>query len=290
MKNTGRRLYRRLKSPLHVQIELSGRCNLKCRHCYNFWRAEGDLASENGSAHDMTEQVAERVLQQCIKHEVLAITLTGGEPLLKRELIEKMARGALEAGIKVSLNSNLACLTSEYAKMLQGLSIIGVLASLLGSNSKVHDSITGIPGSFEMTVRGIRLCQDHGIKVLPNMVVTKPNVQDVQSTARLAKELGCNSLCVTPAVCPASCNDFSEFGISQSEIVEALDRLVDVSNEIGIRPDSQIPLPYCFLPKLQQPEPFMKRRCVGGVIFGMISSDGQFVKYPVLQTSIPQNK
>ena len=33
-------MYKTLKVPLSLQIEVTGRCNIKCIHCYNFWKGD----------------------------------------------------------------------------------------------------------------------------------------------------------------------------------------------------------------------------------------------------------
>src|SRR5512140_817452 len=65
--------------PLHVHLELTARCNLKCVHCY--------LADDHGSS-ELTKERWREVVDEVAGQGALFVTLTGGEVALKEGWLE----------------------------------------------------------------------------------------------------------------------------------------------------------------------------------------------------------
>ena len=76
------RLFRTLKAPLSVQIEVTENCNHRCTHCYNYWKKGDKCIFEN-----MTFATAKKVADEVINSQVFGVTLTGGEPFLNFDVL-----------------------------------------------------------------------------------------------------------------------------------------------------------------------------------------------------------
>jgi MoaA/NifB/PqqE/SkfB family radical SAM enzyme len=94
------------------------------------------------SAEHLSEALANRVIDELIKSEVLSVCLTGGEPLTNYNIVKLVLRRCKDAGIVVTMNSNLTLLTQERLLELKELVLHSVLVSVLGSCSEIHDLIT----------------------------------------------------------------------------------------------------------------------------------------------------
>ncbi len=74
---------------MHLTLHLTGRCNLRCRYCYDQMKSGGDMTL------DTAKTAIEFALQQFRKEQrsgSMGISFFGGEPLLMRELVKQTVR------------------------------------------------------------------------------------------------------------------------------------------------------------------------------------------------------
>ena len=87
------------RSPLpslrHLEMLLTTRCNLRCRHCY----------LEAGGVTDLYFPLVQAALREFEEMQGLRVLLSGGEPLLREDL-PLLARELRNRGFKVKLDSN----------------------------------------------------------------------------------------------------------------------------------------------------------------------------------------
>jgi MoaA/NifB/PqqE/SkfB family radical SAM enzyme len=99
--------------------------------------------------------------------------LSGGEPLLRKDLIV-LAKRAASHGCLVSMNTNGTLLNesriSEVAEVFDT-----VVVSLDGPR-EVHDKIRGVPGTYDKAVEALRLLKANGVRAGVNSVVTPWNI------------------------------------------------------------------------------------------------------------------
>src|SRR3989338_4273878 len=128
------RLYRRLKSPVCIQIELTSACNCRCSHCYNYWRPTSEKPKS------MTKDVADRILQVMSEQEIKKACLTGGEPFLNFKIFQYLTENMQSAGISVSSNTNLSVATDtqlDYALEHK----LKIFTTVMGNSPRMHDSL-----------------------------------------------------------------------------------------------------------------------------------------------------
>ncbi len=266
-------LYRTIRAPFTVQLELSARCPNECFHCYNFWRNDKDgryLANA-----EMTIQDTDAVMMDLITHNVFHVVLTGGEPLLNKQAVFLVLERAMGADITVSLNSTLISLTRRDALRMQQLKLLSVLTSILGPTASVHNAITQRAGSFTKTVRGIHILQDLGIPVSVNMVITQMNKHFVKETAHFVRSLGVKSFFATRAGCPGNCGDFSPFALDLAEFRTYLDELYTAGQEEGLTVGALESYPLCGVKEVRRYKDTVGRKCLAGVMSCTIGVDGE---------------
>lgn len=265
-------MYRRLKSPLLVQLELTERCSNNCLHCYNYWR-ERDGKRSAGGVDFPLERVNEFV-SEIAAHEVFHIVVTGGEPLLNKKVLFHLLRQAKRAGITVTLNSSLTQLTDGDARLLGELGLGNVLTSILGSTDKRHDAITQTQGSFVKTLRGIRILQRNNVRVSVNMVVSRDNLDDIRATALLVNSLGVRRFNATRVGCPGNCKDFGKHELTTDEFRLYLHTFHSLSDIQGLRSDALEGYPLCGLGDIERHLQFLGRKCLAGITTLTVAANG----------------
>jgi 12,18-didecarboxysiroheme deacetylase len=157
------------KKPV-VVWNITRRCNLNCQHCYSASANQdypGELSTEEGK----------KLIGDLAKFGCPVILFSGGEPLLREDLIE-LAQLATDLGIRTVISTNGTLLTPPIVREMKkiGLSYVGI--SLDGLR-ETNDRFRGFKGAFEAAWRGIRYCQDAGIKVGLRFTINRRNFQDI---------------------------------------------------------------------------------------------------------------
>lgn len=142
-------------------LELTEKCNLRCRYCiYN----ENYEQFRNFDYDDMSWDIAKKGLDYAYEHSgtKISITFYGGEPLVNfnilKQSIEYSLKNFTDKKISFSFTTNLTLMTSEKAKFFASLEDVYILCSLDGPES-IHDKyrirVDG-GGSFNKAIEGLK--------------------------------------------------------------------------------------------------------------------------------------
>jgi pyrroloquinoline quinone biosynthesis protein E len=119
---------------------------------------------------------------------VLQLHLSGGEPLLRRDLAE-IVRTASELGLYTNLITSALGLTSRRAGQLRAAGLDHVQISLQADEAALSDRLAGTP-SFERKLAAARLVKELGWPLTLNVVLHRQNLDRVAGVLDLAEELG----------------------------------------------------------------------------------------------------
>ncbi len=240
--------------PLSVQFEITESCTHKCRHCYNYYSNNRSSASTN-----------REVINKIAKQEFFDITLTGGEPLSARSQLYDAIEIFKKENMDVRINSNLHLLKDYDVKRFAHFNVDSILSSILGSNEKTHDSLTGVRGSFEKLNKSLKYLSKNNLRVAMNMVVNKNNLDEVYETGKfLFENFGINYFAATPmTVSPGK--DLADITLSREEYISTLDNLLKLEKDFGIRTDSLNPAIPCMFSENNQEKyrKFFENRACG---------------------------
>jgi radical SAM protein with 4Fe4S-binding SPASM domain len=168
----------------------------------------------------MSPYELERAIEIITSTQPQVVIVSGGEPLLRRDLPELLG-DLKEHGQHVWLLTNGTLLTPEVCRRLVR-SVNRISISLDGATAAVHDKMRG-KGSFAAVLRGIRMLQDEGfdrIGIIPT--IRRDNVAEIFGLDAFAKELhvSIDSRCLFAARGSAAfCRD--EYEISVADLIRA---------------------------------------------------------------------
>ena len=171
---------------LNLRISITQRCNLKCSYCHR----EGEVQRANESAEKMSLEEIVRIAKTAVSLGIIRIKLTGGEPLMRKDVCDIVKGIADIPGLRdLSMTTN-GLLLDEYAKPLCKAGLKRVNISLATLNPETYHKLTG--GKLENAIAGVKAAIEAGFApVKLNMVVLKGvNVKDIPEMIDFAKDLG----------------------------------------------------------------------------------------------------
>jgi radical SAM protein with 4Fe4S-binding SPASM domain len=164
-------------------IELTARCNFDCRHCYIRLHAQEKKALRR----EMSFEVVNKIADEFVKADALWCSLSGGEPLLREDFLD-IYQSLKKKGLLVSILTNGALISSKHIEVFKKYPPRNIEITIYGVTRKTHEKITRVPGSFEMTMNGIRLLKENDIPVRLKTIAMRTNVHELDAIAKYCRE------------------------------------------------------------------------------------------------------
>jgi pyrroloquinoline quinone biosynthesis protein E len=165
--------------------ELTHSCPLSCPYCSN----PLNLADHRD---ELTTAEWQRVLAEAQELGVLQLHLSGGEPLLRRDLVE-IVHSANALGLYTNLITSAVGLSRRRAEQLRAAGLDHVQISIQADEPAVSDRIAGTP-SFERKIEAARVAKELGWPLTVNVVLHRHNIDRVAEILRLAEELAADRI------------------------------------------------------------------------------------------------
>ena len=149
----------------YIRISVTDRCNLRCKYCI----PECGIASV-GHENILNFDEITRIVSECAKLGIKKVKITGGEPLVRRELHSLVARIKNTPGIEqVTLTTNGIFLKDQIERLAEaGIDAINISLDTLDSTK--FNQITGFD-ALDKVLDAIELCKDYqGVKLKLNVV------------------------------------------------------------------------------------------------------------------------
>jgi PqqA peptide cyclase len=173
--------------PLLLVAELTYRCPLHCPYCSN------PLAI--GAARHRDELCRDewgRVFREAAALGVLQLALTGGEPMVRRDIVE-LARASTESGLYSTLVTSGIPFGRERVEALKEAGLDHVQISLQDSDPIGADEIAGT-ASFARKLQAAALVRELDLPLTINVVLHRRNLDRVDAIISLAERLGARRL------------------------------------------------------------------------------------------------
>ena len=169
-------------NPFSMQVELTGRCNLKCRHC----RGEA-LAKE-----DVSLELFKKYISFANIHKEFNMILSGGEPLLNKSLPDILEYLDTLPVNEVVLTTNGTLINDEHIACFKKIKNykLTVQVSIDSFDEAEHNLIRGSDMAFKNAIRGIQLLVKNNIFTSIRATITPKQFNDMESIILNAYKLG----------------------------------------------------------------------------------------------------
>lgn len=175
-----------LLGPLATHIEVVAACNLTCTHCF-----AGTLPRKSTLRLDELD----RLFGELAALGSYRVGLTGGEPLLRKDILDVLDR-ATSRGLHPCLTTNGLLLDEPLARELGKRKLVWLNVSLEGASAATNDPIRGA-GTFDAVVAQLRRLGKH-LRFTLAFTITKPSAKEAEACAKLARELGAHTAVFRP--------------------------------------------------------------------------------------------
>lgn len=194
------------------------RCNLACIHCYS------DSANQTYPGELMASE-AERFIHDLAEFKAPVLLFSGGEPILRKELI-LLATQAAALGIRPVLSTNGTLITEKLARKIKesGFGYVGVSLDGIGEN---NDRFRGKEGAFSAALRGIRNLVAVGQRVGLRFTVTRWNYKDVPAIFDLVEAEKIDRVCFYHLVYTGRGSEMTKDDLSHEETRKLLDLIME---------------------------------------------------------------
>jgi pyrroloquinoline quinone biosynthesis protein E len=171
--------------PTTLLAELTHRCPLHCPYCSNpmeMVRAQGEMGTEDWK----------RVFTQARELGVLQLGLSGGEPLVRKDL-EELAIHARGLGVYTTLVTSGLGLTRVRAERLREAGLEHIQISIQDADPEIAEKIAGV-SSVKQKQAAAAIVKELGFAFSINVVLHRANLDRIGPIIDLAAELGADRL------------------------------------------------------------------------------------------------
>ena len=227
-----------IQLPVLSEVAVTSACNIKCRFCYAG-------CTENKKENQLDLDGFKKVLD-IIRYEaeVPSVSFTGGEPLLFPGLTELIKYASQNNGMRVNLITNGILINRHKAKEMVRAGLASAQVSIESAHPEEHDAITGVTGSHEASVTGLKALMRAGVRVHPHFTVCRLNKDSVTDYPEFARSIGAERFSAN-LVIPAGRGTDADLKVSYTEIGEIIEQIMQAAAAAGIEFMWYSPTPLC---------------------------------------------
>ncbi|RRK33790.1 radical SAM protein [Schaedlerella arabinosiphila] len=174
--------------PLVMSIDVIENCNYRCKHCYikySFKESE-----DNCLSFDELDEL----FVQLGKYGVASVNLTGGEPLLRKDIVE-IIKSAKRNNLYCCLKSNGFFLSKDLIHTFESIGLDEIVLSIYGMDNKEYQDVTGFAatekvGVCEKLFENIRYLNSSKIRTELRYVLLKQNYKSYARFVEMCKKIG----------------------------------------------------------------------------------------------------
>lgn len=173
----------KFSKPISLQLELTSRCNLRCKHCYN-----------RSGEKNIDRMTGAKWVQFCKTlvdgGGILQATISGGEPLLLGTELWKIMDILHEDGTVFNLISNGLIFDDTAIKAIQKYRFYWLQISIDSYVAEHHDNFRGVRGSWRKAAEAAYKIALSGIPVRIATTITKVDLDHIEKLIQMAINLG----------------------------------------------------------------------------------------------------
>ena len=176
--------------PYVISWNLTYRCNLACEHCYLDAGGKPKLEDDDAFADrgELSTEECKRVIDEIATFAPESVTiLTGGEPLLRRDILQ-IIRYAAAKELWVVVGTNGVSVTETLARLLKDEGVRGLALSLDALDADRHDDFRRVRGAWLNTVNGAKTLAKVGLPFIVQTTVGAHNAAELEAIADFAHD------------------------------------------------------------------------------------------------------
>jgi len=178
-----------------MHIELTYRCNFRCVHCYN--------TTHGGAATELTTEEWLDAFDQLADMGCCLLTLTGGELFVRKDVVP-IIQHACDRHFTLRLNTNGSLIDEKMMEKLEPMRpfLQSFDVSFYGADEKAHDTLAQRPGSYNNTMRAIRLLSEAKYNLVAKFVTMRDNFDGIEKFEDDMTRLGVRHVVHTGSLIP----------------------------------------------------------------------------------------
>jgi MoaA/NifB/PqqE/SkfB family radical SAM enzyme len=185
MESCEKMLFRELKNtqlltrriPISGGIELTGKCNLNCVHCYE----KSDINKKS-----LDTKTILRIIDELVDEEALSVYLTGGEAMIRKDF-DQIYKYIKEKGLIVAILSNGTTVDDDKINLFNEYPPFMIDISIYGACEDTYYKVTGVKNIFETFISCLDRLKNNHIPFNLKTVLMKENVSDLEGMKKIAE-------------------------------------------------------------------------------------------------------
>lgn len=219
------------ESPNVVFIKTTECCNLKCIQC--------DYHKNNPNNKDnITIEDKVKIIHEIKEwNENIRVSLTGGEPFVRKDILFRLAEECKKLGIKASVTTNGTLIKNEDLKSILDLELDFILISIDSNEEKIHNDIRGVDTAFELAttfaknIIELRNTINSNTKIYVSTLLGKHNLNNIKNVIEFFNEIGFDGV-FFQAIQPNFSSEFEDDWIQNSPLYPSYEEAEKGINDI----------------------------------------------------------
>lgn len=234
---------KQLSAPYRMDLALTYLCNNKCIHCY---------AGGPKQTFKLTTQQWKAAIDKLHDLGIPHIVFTGGEPTLRADLVD-LVEHVQKKGLVSGLVTNGRKLKDKsYLRSLIDVGLDHIQITLESHNPRIHDTITGTPGSFSETLEGLKNAINTEIYTISNTTLNQHNQKDIEQTIEFLHSIGLKQFACNSLIYSGKAPEIAKsFALEETKLDQILTRIIDTARHLGMEFIWYTPTQYCELNPLK---------------------------------------
>lgn len=210
---------REVKAPHRFDLAVTYRCNNDCFHCY---------AGGPRETKELTTQEWKKVIDIIDSLDVGSVIFTGGEPLLREDLVTLVAYAR---NLVTGLITNGRLLTKDVVSQLERAELDHVQITVEGFK-ETHNRMV-CSDAWDETIQGVKNSLASSIFTLTNTTLTAWNVDEVPDLLEFLSKLGLQRFALNSIIKTGRAED-AEYGLTPDELKIHLGIIKDKALDLGL--------------------------------------------------------
>jgi radical SAM protein with 4Fe4S-binding SPASM domain len=209
-------------APPRMDLALTYKCNNNCYFCYTGGpRKVAELSTKEWK----------KALDKIWNSGIPQVVFTGGEPTLRKDLVELVDHAQEFVTGLVTNGRRLPRLAQD----LRRVSLDYVQVSLESPEAAVHDKMVGAKGAWRETVDGIQAALKSGLEVITNTTLTKDNAPTFSGMMAMGAGLGLKTMACNILICSGrGTGARKDLQLSMEDLKVTLNGALEAAHKSGI--------------------------------------------------------